>query len=227
MSGAHQNQGNLMMDICDGCLFANHPVFQRNEKALQIIGYYNEVTLTNPMGSSAKEHYVWILLQYFLHVKVILYIVYVYNVSAVYFSLGNIDPALRSRLDCINLVALFQADLLERYSIDAVLEPFISDLKKLSAVSILHLVIHYCQINANNTLYLKPGGCTMTIQESSHSIKGTLIAFIGDTPAVNMAGGFKEGVGGVMRKCRHCLAINSMIQSKVRYKLLKYAVINL
>ena len=151
----------------------------------------------------------------------------VYNVGTVYFSLGNIDPALRSRLDCINLVALFQADLLERYSINAVLEPFISDLKKLSAVSILHLAIHYGQINANNTLYLKPGGCTMTIQESSHSIEGALIAFVGDTPAVNMAGGFKEGVGGAMRKCHHCVAINSMIQSKVRYKLLKYAVINL
>ena len=38
-----------------------------------------------------------------------------------------------------------------------------------------------------------PGGCTMTIQESSHSIEGALIAFVGDTPAVNMAGRFKEG----------------------------------
>ena len=33
----------------------------------------------------------------------------------------------------------------------------------------------------------------MTIQESSHSIKGALIAFVGDTPAVSMAGGFKGG----------------------------------
>lgn len=75
----------------------------------------------------------------------------------------------------------------------------------------------------------------MTIQESSHSIEGALIAFVGDTPAVNMAGGFKEGVGGAWRKCRHCLAVNSMIQTKVKYKLLlinalyksAYAVINL
>ena len=56
MSGAHLSQGNLMMDVCDGCLFANHPVFQRNEKALQIIGYYDEITLTNPIGSRAKKH---------------------------------------------------------------------------------------------------------------------------------------------------------------------------
>ena len=44
-----------MMDVYDGCLFANHPVFQRNEKALQIIGYYDEVTLINPIGSRAKK----------------------------------------------------------------------------------------------------------------------------------------------------------------------------
>ena len=60
----------------------------------------------------------------------------------------------------------------------------------------------------------------MTIQESSHSIEGALIAFVGHTPAVNMAGGFKEDVGGAWRKCRHCLAVNSMIQTKVKYKLL-------
>ena len=55
----------------------------------------------------------------------------------------------------------------------------------------------------------------MTIQDTSYDVEGTLVAFVGDTPAVNLAGGFKEGVGGAMRKCRHCLAINSQIQMKV------------
>lgn len=31
-----------------------------------------------------------------------------------------------------------------------------------------------------------------------------LMAYVGDTPAANQAGGFKEGVGGALRKCRHC-----------------------
>lgn len=48
--------GDLMMGICDGDLFTDHPIFQGNEKALQIIGYYDEVTLTNPIGSRAKKH---------------------------------------------------------------------------------------------------------------------------------------------------------------------------
>ena len=41
------------------------------------------------------------------------------------------------------------------------------------------------------------------------------MAFVGDTPAINMVGGFKEGVGMAMRKCRHCMATNEQIQTKV------------
>lgn len=55
----------------------------------------------------------------------------------------------------------------------------------------------------------------MTIGDSQHSVQGTLVAFLGDTPAVNMVGGFKEGVGNAMRKCRHCMATDLQIQKKV------------
>lgn len=62
---------------------------------------------------------------------------------------------------------------------------------------------------------MKPGGCSFTIGENQHTFEGTLVAFLGDTPAVNMIGGFKEGVGLALRKCRHCMATNSQIQTKV------------
>ena len=39
-----------MHDICDGDLFATHPILQRNDKALQIVAYFDEVTITNPIG---------------------------------------------------------------------------------------------------------------------------------------------------------------------------------
>ena len=55
----------------------------------------------------------------------------------------------------------------------------------------------------------------MSIQDFEYSIEGALVAFLGDTPAVNMAGGFKKGVGRAMRKCRHCLATDAQIQTKV------------
>ena len=55
----------------------------------------------------------------------------------------------------------------------------------------------------------------MTIGEQIYQLKGQLVAFVGDTPAVNMAGGFKEGVGMAMRKCRQCMATYNQIQTKV------------
>lgn len=55
----------------------------------------------------------------------------------------------------------------------------------------------------------------MTICNKQYNLKGRLVAFVGDTPAVNMAGGFKEGVGMAMRKCRHCMATDNQIQTKV------------
>lgn len=50
--------------------------------------------------------------------------------------LGNIDPAVRSRLEDINLIALFRSELLQHYSFDDILKPLVSDLKKLTTVSI-------------------------------------------------------------------------------------------
>lgn len=55
----------------------------------------------------------------------------------------------------------------------------------------------------------------MRIDQEQLSFTGTLIAFVGDTPAVNMVGGFKEGVNMAMRLCRHCMATKNQIQSKV------------
>lgn len=34
---------------------------------------------------------------------------------------------------------------------------------------------------------------------------GCLVAFLGDTPASSLVGGFKEGVGGAYRCCSTCM----------------------
>lgn len=56
----------------------------------------------------------------------------------------------------------------------------------------------------------------MEIENTEYCFKGTLVAFVGDTPAVNLVGGFKEGVNMAMRKCRQCMATDSQIQTKVQ-----------
>ena len=57
MSGSHKSPTNqLLFDICDGNLFEENSILQQNDQALQIIGYYDELTLTNPLMSRAKKY---------------------------------------------------------------------------------------------------------------------------------------------------------------------------
>lgn len=56
--------------------------------------------------------------------------------------------------------------------------------------------------------------------------QGALIAFIGDTPANNRVGGFKESVSRSFRKCRQCLATDEAIQEKVYTCMYRVRVIH-
>ena len=40
--------------ICDGAIKEENPILHSSDQALQIIGYFDEVTLTNPLMSRAK-----------------------------------------------------------------------------------------------------------------------------------------------------------------------------
>ena len=62
---------------------------------------------------------------------------------------------------------------------------------------------------------MKADGWKVTVGDHQYQFRGTLVAFVGDTPAVCMAGGFKEGVGNARRKCRQCMATYDQIQTKV------------
>ncbi len=73
-----------MEDFCDEELFKQHPLFSRDTSALQIIAYYDEVELCNPLGSHVKKH----------------------KLGIVFFILGNIHPKYRSSLRAINLALL-------------------------------------------------------------------------------------------------------------------------
>ena len=46
----------LLGDYCDGSIFKSHPLFSADSKALQIILYYDEFEVVNPIGSRTKTH---------------------------------------------------------------------------------------------------------------------------------------------------------------------------
>ena len=52
-----------------------------------------------------------------------------------YFTLGNIKPALRSKLKCIFLLAVVESRLIEKYGMNTILEPFVESAIKLESVS--------------------------------------------------------------------------------------------
>ena len=100
---------DLLTDFCDGTVFSNHSLFSTNKHALQIVGYYDDLEVVNPLGSYMKKH----------------------KLGCLYFFLGNIRPQYRSTLKNIHLVAVGQTEDIQHYGTNAFLTPFVEDLKKL------------------------------------------------------------------------------------------------
>lgn len=46
----------VLADVCDGTIFTTNRIFHVDEDALQIIGYYDEFTIVNPLMSRAKKY---------------------------------------------------------------------------------------------------------------------------------------------------------------------------
>lgn len=96
-------------DFCDGSLYKDSQFFQSNDKALQIIAYYDELEICNPIGSYSRKH----------------------KLGCLFFSLGNIRPKYRSSLKAIFLVAVGKYLDIAKYGMDYFLRPFVEDLKEL------------------------------------------------------------------------------------------------
>ena len=94
-------------DICDGSVFHAHPLFSTQPSALQIIAYYNEVEMCNPIGSHIKKH----------------------KLGVVFYTIGNIHPKYRSSLRAINLALVATVPIIEQYGINEILQPFLSDIE--------------------------------------------------------------------------------------------------
>jgi hypothetical protein len=168
-SGSHSYGTGLLHDLSDGTFVHESTFFRSSPTALQIILYYDEFTAVNPMAPTSRQ----------------------YKLGAVYFTLANLDPGQRSKLEAIHLVSLFHYSLLNAHSFDEVLRPLVRDVKD-----------------------LQENGHMFEICGTKKNIKGTILCVVGDTPALALVGGFKAGVGFADKKCRHCMANNDQIQTK-------------
>ena len=99
-----------MEDFCDGSLFANHTLFSHDSLALQILAFYDEVEICNPLGAHIKKH----------------------KLGVVFFTVGNIHPKFRSSLRAIHLLIVPPYPVIAKHDLDEILKPFLSDLRVLS-----------------------------------------------------------------------------------------------
>ena len=56
MSTHQQISADTLGDYCDGRAYKSHPLFSTDPVALQLIIYYDELELCNPLGSRRKKH---------------------------------------------------------------------------------------------------------------------------------------------------------------------------
>ena len=111
--------------------------FSANPQAIQIVAYFDEMETATALGPRAsKNNKLGMRRKEQTMVISLLSWHYDYFIGAIYFMITNLEPHLRSKLDAIHLVALFECPLLERYCIDDILAPFCEDMNKLSKVRV-------------------------------------------------------------------------------------------
>jgi hypothetical protein len=58
VENSHRSLDGKMRDLCDGSEYSvgNHPLFSVNLKAIQLILYYDDFEVANPLGAKAVIH---------------------------------------------------------------------------------------------------------------------------------------------------------------------------
>ncbi|XP_077870141.1 uncharacterized protein LOC144363069 [Saccoglossus kowalevskii] len=144
-------------DMLDGEIYQTHNLLCDDD--IPIILYYDEIDICNPLGSRSGIH----------------------KLGMFYYTIAKIDTKFRSKLETVQLLAIAYSENIKKYGLDAILEPFIHELR---------LFIQGCDFK-------------LADNEIIH-LKGMLFGALGDTPASHALGGFKESVGASFSKCRYC-----------------------
>ena len=52
----HNSNDDVLRDVMDGDFFKQHPIFSQDLYVLQILAYYDDLEVANPLGSKSKIH---------------------------------------------------------------------------------------------------------------------------------------------------------------------------
>ena len=106
-----------------------------------------------------------------------------HKVVLFYWTLLNLPPISRSKLKCIQHLGVINAKLLKQCGNEEFLNPFFSHLRAFQT------------------------GIVLTIRGETRKWFGILLNYVGDMPASNWMGGFKES-GSAFKPCRLCTVSN-------------------
>ena len=135
---SHARSDNFLEDFCDGSIFKSHPLFTHHSERefclkLQFIIYFDEVEITNPLGSAKGKHKLGKQASLYMH-NTYLRSYLIDYVALFYYTLANIHPKLRATLKTIQLIAAVTSPNLKEYGYEAVLKPFIDEVNELAEV---------------------------------------------------------------------------------------------
>ena len=133
----HCRNDNFLEDFCDGKKAMSHPLFSSKVLSLQLIMYFDELEVCNPLGSSRKKHKLGSILiegEPLCMFYSYMYVIFFTYTGFFYFVLGNVRPKYRSALKSIQLVAICKNKHLKEYGLNSILETIVNDVHHLEEV---------------------------------------------------------------------------------------------
>ena len=109
-------------------MFRSHPLYNQHENVLQLLAYFDEIEVCNPLGGHAGIHKLG-MLNWYIHYTCNVYI------GMLYYTLGNLRPELRSTHRAIQLAICVPCPLIDKHGFQPILKPFIDDANVLSRVN--------------------------------------------------------------------------------------------
>jgi len=106
-----ESSNGILAPFVDGQHFKNHPFFQKYKHLIKIQLYYDELEITNPLGSK----------------------ICIRKLGDFYYTIQNLPCNMNSELSSIYVLLLYYHVDIEKYTINKMLDPFLKDLAKLDS----------------------------------------------------------------------------------------------
>ncbi|KAK0136550.1 hypothetical protein N1851_027341 [Merluccius polli] len=161
-----QREGDGLEDFFDGEFCKSHPLFLK-EISLPILLYNDDCETVNPLGSKTGIH----------------------KLGFLYFSIKSLPPQLLSSLKSQFLLAVYKADDVKTYGLDAILRPIVEEIK--------------C---------LETNGIRITSPDFQGVVKCTIAQVVGDNLGLNAILGYIESFSG-HHVCRWCSVERTVLRT--------------